>query len=161
MSCSVLLMAAILISAVFNQQYAGFFAPFLALVLGATAERLRLLAPALIPAAAILLVVGFIAFNTRYVVRQSQQPLPTAEQAFAPNACVLSDRYDPLILDDRYNLYEAGCPPVLDTFGYMMLDNAIVDSASSRSFQASWLSWLPASMGSISRIRLSTIRSSE
>lgn len=149
MACLVLLITALLLSSIFNTQYCGFVAPFLALVLGATVGRLRLLVkndPALVT-----LVIGFMAlfvvFSVGNVVGQAEQPFPLAENGFSPHACVIADRYASLLLDDRYNLYEPQCPHVLDTFGYQLLDGASADASASPKLQADWLSWVQRADG--------------
>ena len=148
LACAVVVLLSFLGTTEFDRHYGVFLAPFLAIVLSGTADRLLSLGGPLVKIAAVVATVGYVALSARFVLDYARQPSPTAslDRLFIARACVLSESYEPLIVADRYNLYRNGCPHVLDIYGTELADaNGQAESirvASSARLQADWLHWL-------------------
>jgi hypothetical protein len=147
-ACVVIIGIAFLLSPEFDPHYGGFFAPFLALVLSATAVRLLPLGHTVVPVLITVAVVLFVGHSVKNVVDQPRVSTSTAalDRVFAPNACVLSTDYGPEILGDRYNLYQSGCPRIVDTFGTELTVGGgyadVPTDARMPRLQSDWANWL-------------------
>ncbi len=148
MACVVVVGASFLLAPEFQSHYGGFFTPFLALVLSATAVRLLPLARPLLTVAIVVAMLGFFLMSAHDIVDKQKEPLPTAalDRLFPPSACVISEAYAPVILANRYNLYRSQCPRILDVDGAELTDgNGSSHSASDatdQKVQSDWLGWL-------------------
>lgn len=148
MACALFVGVSFLVGTEFDRHYGGFFAPFLALVLSATAVRLLPLARPLMKIVIATAMLSYFALSVRFVLSYAKQPLQTAaiDHFFSPTACVLSEAYSPLILANRYNLFEQQCPRALDIYGTELANgNGLADSSSDASamkLQSDWLRWL-------------------
>ena len=148
MACVVIVGAAFLTSPEFDTHYGGFFAPFMALVLSATAVRLLPLARPLMAAVITVALLAFIGHSVKNVLDEAKASMPsnTLDRIFSPHECVITEDYGPVILANRYNLYEPDCPRVLDMYGAELTDgNGVADSpvdARASNVQSDWLDWL-------------------
>jgi hypothetical protein len=148
MACGVIVGLSFLVSPEFFAHYGGFLAPFLALVLSATAVRLvplgRTVVPVLIAAAMVL----FIGHSVKNVVNETKLASPDAalDRIFSPNSCVFAPDYGPVILANRYNLFEVNCPRVVDPYGTELTDGGgyadVAADAGSPTVQSDWADML-------------------
>lgn len=147
LACVVIVGVSFLLSTEYDPHYGGFFAPFFAVAMSGVAVRLASLAlPALTVAVAIV-VVGYAAVSIGDVARQKAAPAATSLTGLFPSsACVLSQDYSPLLLSNRYNLFVAGCPRVLDIFGTELAAGhgigGFAYDAGIAKIQSNWLGWL-------------------
>ncbi len=148
MACVVIIGVAFLTSPEFDAHYGGYFAPFMALVLSATAVRLLPLARPLMAVVIAVALVAFIGHSVKNVLDEPKASTPSAalDRIFPPHACVITGNYGPVILANRYNLYEPQCPRVLDMYGAELTDgkgvaDAPADARASK-VQSDWLDWL-------------------
>jgi hypothetical protein len=148
MACLVVVGASFLVAPEFDTHYGGFLALFFALVLSATAVRLLPLARPLMTIAIVGAMLALFVVSVHHVIQQAKEPLPTAalDRTFSPTACVVSEDYGPLILANRYNLYEPQCPHILDIYGTELTDangaaGAVSDDSAPK-LQGDWLDWL-------------------
>jgi hypothetical protein len=148
MACAVIVGLSFLVSPEFDVHYGGFLAPFIALVFSATAVRLLPLGRTVMPVLIAVVMVAFIGHSVKNVVDEAKVPGPNAalERIFAPDACVISPDYGPVILANRYNLFESGCPSVVDPYGTELTDGSgyadVAADAGSANLQADWADWL-------------------
>ena len=148
MVCLVLVGASFLVASEFEDHYGGFLAVFIALVLSATAVRLLPIAKRLMTIAIVVITAGVVLLSVHHASQFAKEPLPTSalDRIFPPTACVVSVDYGPLILANRFNLFEPQCPRVLDTYGTELADgdgitNSLSDSRVPK-LQADWSDWL-------------------
>ena len=144
----VLVAASFLVASEFEDHYGGFLALFIALVLSATAVRLLPLAKRLMTIAIVVATVAVFLLSVHHASHVPKEPLPTSalDRIFPPTACVVSVNYGPLILANRFNLFEAQCAHVLDMYGTELADgngitNSVSDSRTPK-LQADWFDWL-------------------
>lgn len=155
MACAVIVGFSFLGATEYDRHYGGFFAPFLAIVLSATAVRLLPLSMPTMKIAAAIMTLGYFALSVRFVLLYAKQPSPAAalDRLFSPKACVLSEVYSPLIIADRYNLYRNSCPRALDIYGTELADGKGLAETFSDSnavkLQTDWLRWLRGADGFI------------
>jgi hypothetical protein len=148
LACAIIVGASFLVSPEFDPHYGGFLAPFLALVFSATAVRLLPLARTFMPILITAVMVVFIGHSVRNVVDEAQVAGPNAAlaAAFSPKACVISPVNGPVILANRYNLYESNCPHIVDLFGTELTDGGgvagVPADGQDPKLQSDWLEWL-------------------
>ena len=100
-----------------------------------------------------VIIVLFVGHSVKNVVDQPAVTTPTAalDRIFGPEACVLSPVYGPEILANRYNLYESGCPRIVDPFGTELADGSgfadVPTDARNTGLQADWADWLRSADG--------------
>jgi len=153
MVCLVMVAASFLVAAEFDSHYGGFLAPFLALVLSATATRLVTIGGTAMTVAMAAASIALFLLAVQLVGTDAKEQLPTSAlvHTFPPTACIVSTSYGPLILANRYNLTKQDCPHVLDVYGTELTDGGGValgaSDASSPKLQVDWLNWLHHSDG--------------
>jgi Glycosyltransferase family 87 len=147
-ACLLLVVIAFLASAEYYPHYGGFLAPILGLVLSAAAIRLLPMALPIVKICFVIAILASFALADRSFIETKYPTVPTAllDHTFASTACVLSETYSPLILSDRYNLFEKSCPHALDIFGTELADGNgmanLKSDANAPKLQTTWLNWL-------------------
>ncbi len=111
--------AAQLVPAQYYPQYAAFLAPFLAILLGISLDRLlRGRAARVAPAVAASAVALLLAFTLWYVHRESTRDVAQAIDAVIPaGGCALSDSPRNLVTADRFVAAGTDCTTMTDPFG--------------------------------------------
>jgi hypothetical protein len=154
-TCLILVGLSFLATGEYDSHYGGFFAPFLALVLSAIAVRLvPMVKPIVAVCFAIVLIVYFgLSDRSFFETKYPNIPTTAIDRTFSPSACVLSQTYSPLILSNRYDLFEPTCPRALDIYGIELTDGHGVAGRDSdgraAKLQADWLKWLHRADGVI------------
>ncbi|MFZ0251998.1 MAG: glycosyltransferase family 87 protein [Acidimicrobiales bacterium] len=148
MACAVIVGLSFLVSPEFDAHYGGFLAPFMALVFSATAVRLVPLGRTVVPVVIAVVIVLFIGHSVKNVVNETRLSPPDAalDRIFSPHSCVFVPDYGPVILTNRYNLFESNCPRVVDPYGTELTDGGgyadVAADARSPEVQADWADWL-------------------
>ena len=149
--------AALLSSPTYYYHYAGFAAPFIALLYGAVAVRLRdrfrgsraaALAATAVP---LILICAMLGRSLNGIAAAG--PVTQVDGAFAseilPHGCVLSLDPSLAILDNRFTGDVRGCPQVIDWLGQeRVLDHGLALTPSDKAnaaLQATFLRWVKAS----------------
>jgi hypothetical protein len=154
-ACLVIVGVSYLATGEYDSHYGGFIAPFLALVLSATAARLLPMAISTVKLCFVIALFAYFSWSVRSFIETKYPDIPSTaiEYTFSPSACVLSQTYSPLILSDRYNLFETTCPHALDIYGTELTDGNgeanLESDARAPKLQSDWLSWLHRAKGVI------------
>jgi alpha-1,2-mannosyltransferase len=138
----------------FFDYYAYFTAAFGAMLLGvclasltAGLSRLGRIAPAAVPAAALVAAALMFVSGTHYarvLLRSAYDPAATITSVIPKGSCVVFDQAGNLIDSNRFLASRPGCPKLVDAFGLWLTDNDGVPPPAhprSEEFVAKWRAW--------------------